>query len=686
MSEKEEEEKETPKNNILQTPLIENKEENQKIKNGNNQQEQGEDTPEGNSTPSLSDKQIESIKSISFVINRNVRWVLFIIFIIINLLMNFDHGTIPAATEQIRAYIELSNSELGLFGSLVFIGVIIGSLISMTIINTFNRKYILMICLILCGISLFIFTITKSYTLLCIDRVVIGSFQAFISIYLPLWCDQFGFEKRKTMMMALIQVAPPLGVLVGYSVTTLLNTYLSYLPYIGKIDENERWLYSFYIQSFIIWGITICLFFFSDKYFNSKARRVPTDIEETLNNIQKKSTGQNYRHLSFFYEGNENFDELRENNSSQNVSEKDIYEDENENEENEENENNIPKEEMKEIKEEKTPNDNNDNNEDIKDNKNNKINLKKTNNNNHNKSNSKTSKIKDEELSFLTKLKLIFSEPLFICCVLILSVLFFIVTCVQYWTSDYMLIALGIEDEMKRLYAFSIVCLTSPTCGLLLGGYIVDKLGGYSKKSALIFCLIVSLISIIPGIPLPLVDSIFLYALFLWLLLFFGASTLPTMTGLSIACLPKNVQGSGNSFVIFFYNLVGYLPAPFVYGFLKDLFDDKNDPQKGSRVAQKATIWVFFSACIIIGIAIIFRFKKDKEYSEKMGRNTTHKFNNHTIDNNGNEKNENDPDAIRPRESSLKPEVNEKKEIEIDGKDNSVKITVKENDDDTNNK
>ena len=69
-----------------------------------------------------------------------------------------------------------------------------------------------------------------------------------------------------------------------------------------------------------------------------------------------------------------------------------------------------------------------------------------------------------------------------------------------------------------------------------------------------------------------------------------------------------------------------------------------------------------------------------------MGRNTTHKFDNHTIDNNGNEKNENDPDAIRPRESSLKPEVNEKKEIEIDGKDNSVKITVKENDDDTNNK
>ena len=668
MSEEKEEKIKTPNENILQTPLIENKEENHNNENDNNQQEQRESRLEENNKCNLSNKQLESIKSISFVVNHNIRWFLFFLFVIINLLMNFDHGTIPAATEQIRNFIDLTNSELGLFGSFVFIGVIIGSLISMTIINTFNRKYILMICLILCGISLFIFTITKNYTLLCIDRVVIGSFQAFISIYLPLWCDQFGFEKRKTMMMALIQVAPPLGVLVGYFVTTLLTAYLSNWPIIGAIDINQRWLYSFYIQSFIIWGISICLLFFSDKYFNSKARRVPSNIEETLNFIQKKNTGVN-RHLSFFYEGNENFDDLQDSYSS----EKDIYEDENEEEEDD---NNVPKEEMKEIKE-----DNKNTNE--KKNNNNKKNIK--NKDNNKKSNNKSNKKSNinEELSFCTKLKLIFSEPLFICCVLILSILFFIVTCVQYWTSDYMLIALDLKDEMQRLYGFAIVCLTSPTCGLLLGGYIVDKIGGYSKKGALIFCFVVSILCIIPGIPLPLVDSAILYALFLWLLLFGGASTLPTMTGLAISCLPKSVQGSGNSFVIFFYNLLGYLPAPFVYGFLKDLFHDKNDPKKGSRVAQRATIWVTFSVCFIIGIAIIFRFKNDKEYTEKMGRNIANKSENHTYDNN----NDIAPYAIRPRESSLKPEVNENKEITIyDGYDNSMKINVKENNDDTNNK
>ena len=54
--------------------------------------------------------------------------------------------------------------------------------------------------------------------------------------------------------------------------------------------------------------------------------------------------------------------------------------------------------------------------------------------------------------------------------------------CIQYWASDYMLIALEVQDETQRLFGFSVVCLTSPTCGLILGGFIVDKIGGYYKK------------------------------------------------------------------------------------------------------------------------------------------------------------------------------------------------------------
>ena len=645
MSENLVKEKDSSNEQNLQMSLIEIKKDNQ----NNEEINQNRQIKEENKALSTSSKNIESIKSISYVISRRIRWILFLIFIFINILMNFDHGTIPAATDQLRSYLDLTDSELGFFGSLVFVGVIIGSLVSLTIINIFNRKYILMVCLILCGLSLFVFTITTNYILLCIDRVIIGTFQAFISIYLPLWCDQFGVETRKALMLALIQVAPPLGVLVGYIVTTILNMYLSYLPYFGDIEENERWLYSFYIQSFLIWGLAICLLLFPDKFFNSKARRVPLEIEETLNEVEKENReNQEKRRLSFFYEGSHNFELDEKQCNSPSISEKDESEDDKRETELKD----LDKKNEEITAEIKKSNSNDKRENNCNDEKMEKINNEKNSNKNQN------------EIPFLEKLKIIFSEPLFICSILTLSILFFIVTCVQYWTSDYMLIALEVEDETKRLYAFSIVCLTSPTCGLLIGGYFVDYLGGYSNKNSLLFCLLFAILSLIPAILLPLVNSYYLYAILLWILLFFGSGLLPTLQGIIIACLPKNIQGSGNSFVIFFYNLLGYLPAPFVYGFFKEYFEDKNDPKKGSRAAQKICTWITFLAPILIGIATIFRFMRDEEYSMKMGRQRSKSK---IIE-------ENEVNPIRDRESSLDPNKKQDNESKKDKNKNNDKV------------
>ena len=556
------------------SPLIENSE-----NNVNSQIIEEESKQSLNLTKQISQSNV-------FVLNRKIRWLLFFLFAMLNLLMNFDHGTVPAATEQLKNYLNLSDSKLGFFGSLVFIGVIIGSLISLSIINTFNRKYILLIFLMLCGFFLILFTKTKHYILLCIDRIIIGIFQAFISIYLPLWCDQFGVEKRKTLMIALIQVVAPLGVLTGYIVTATLNMNLHYLPYFGEIKKDERWLYSFYIQSILIWGLSLCLLFFSNKYFNSKARRVPIEIEKSLN---KNENNKNFLKKSFFYERNISFLDIKDDENAL----------ENKNQNN--------------VKENSIDNDS------IKD-KN--INDIKSDNNSSKLINiEKKFKNKIKEISFCRKVKLIFSEPLFIFCVLTMSMLYFIVTFIQYWGSDYMLIALDVQDEKQRLFAFSLVCLSSPTIGLVIGGLIVDKLGGYSRKSSVIFCQIFVLLCIIPAIFIPLVDSLIKYVCLLWVLLFFGAALIPPTQGIIIACLPKDIQGSGNSFSIFFFNLLGYFPAPFVYGFLKDFFNDKNDPKKGSRMAHKYTLLGIMGISVFsITITTFIRLFKDKEYTQKMGR------------------------------------------------------------------
>lgn len=76
--------------------------------------------------------------------------------------------------------------------------------------------------------------------------------------------------------------------------------------------------------------------------------------------------------------------------------------------------------------------------------------------------------------------------------VLSLSGLFFVVTGIQYWFSDYLKKmfgksvlgeADGVSDETIS-FAFAFTCFTAPIFGAVVGGVTVAKLGGYNTTSA----------------------------------------------------------------------------------------------------------------------------------------------------------------------------------------------------------
>jgi len=49
--------------------------------------------------------------------------------------MNFDHGSVPAASKDIKEEMNINNEMLGGLGSLVFLGIITGSLFGTVIFN-----------------------------------------------------------------------------------------------------------------------------------------------------------------------------------------------------------------------------------------------------------------------------------------------------------------------------------------------------------------------------------------------------------------------------------------------------------------------------------------------------------------------------------------------------------------------
>ena len=210
-----------------------------------------------------------------FQISRKIRWFIFCILLLC--LGNLDQGAISASTTEIKKYFNMSDTELGSFGGISFLGTTLGGIFSLSIINKFNRKYMIMILLIVNTLSIFIPTIITSKILLMFCRILSGFAQSFTSIYLPVWVDQFGISNKKSIMMSLISLPSALGYLVGNIFAVLTS-----------------WKTTFNIGMFINFILFICFYSSDNLYFSKtiipKKITNPDDINNnTLNDFDEVS-------------------------------------------------------------------------------------------------------------------------------------------------------------------------------------------------------------------------------------------------------------------------------------------------------------------------------------------------------------------------------------------------------------
>jgi len=89
-------------------------------------------------------------------------------------------------------------------------------------------------------------------------------------------------------------------------------------------------------------------------------------------------------------------------------------------------------------------------------------------------------------------------------------------------------------DEKTVFICFSIVCITAPTLGVISGGYLIQTFGGYSDNRAIELCLKLGYCAMAVSIPIPFVNNLPLFAILIWLLLFFGGAIVPGLTGILI--------------------------------------------------------------------------------------------------------------------------------------------------------
>ena len=487
----------------------------------------------------------------SFIVplSRKMRWSVFITLISISILSDLDQGILSSTTSILLKDFKMTDRELGGLGGMIFLGTAIGCVFSFTLINKFNRKYLLLGTMSFDVLSLFLTTQTTNLALLYFCRVIVGFTVSFLNIYVPVWSDQFGIHKHKSIFLSIIHLSSNFGYLFGYVLGILMG-----------------WENSFYLENIIIIiHIVVIFMFLPDKYFSMNLMPLKAKFElynkkETLNK-KENQIEKDKKLIKDINDINLNINTFDDEEKNQNLTD-----------------NKNKEEEKKVILEE----DNNSLFEDIK---------------------KKNQDISKE--SILSHIKVLIKSPIFILMNITLASMFIIVSAVQFWINDYLEYGLLIEDENKRLYAFAFVVITSPPAGIILGGILSGKVGGYDTEKAIYIPLITSFFVCIIANIAPLTSNVFIFLPFFWIYLFLGSVLLPVANGIILVSVDKKYAGSANSVSTLIYNILGRLPGPNLYAFFKSQINDKH-----SRIP----FWLLLNMSIpgFIAVLICVKFQKQK--------------------------------------------------------------------------
>ena len=409
-----------------------------------------------------------------FTINRNIRYCIYIMELLC--LLNFDQGALSASTKEIKFSFKMTDRELGSFGGISFLGTTLGGIFSLSLINKINRRYLILFLLIISICSLFIPTVISSKILFIFCRILTGFSQAFMSIYLPVWVDQFGIYNKRSIMMSLISIPSAFGYLLG-------NVFVVY----------SSWITTFRINVFLCTFLFIGFLMNKDLYFSKSI-------------IPKKKYN------------------LKSNNVSKNANNKDKKQDD----------------EISLFEDESKNNVNYDNQSIIKN----------------------TIKC--------------FKSPLFRLIIISIISIFFIVSGLQFWVNDFFETVLDITDKKRRLLGFVIIIVFTALLAPITGGLIMQKLGGYDSKRVMYLPFFCCIISLFCSNLMLLSNNTYYILVLLEGYLFSGCIIIPSLNGILISSMSKDLAGSVSAISNLLYNILGRLAGPSFYGIMRNIFDTKS--------------------------------------------------------------------------------------------------------------
>ena len=188
----------------------------------------------------------------------------------------------------------------------------------------------------------------------------------------------------------------------------------------------------------------------------------------------------------------------------------------------------------------------------------------------------------------------------------------FIFQALNFWFSDYLQNSLSEKNPTVIFWSYSITMVFSSLIGNILGGIIVNKIGGTKSKLSFISMAILQFLSILFGFFSPITDSVLYFTILMSLYILFNSASGIISISATFAVVSENLAGSANGVYSFIVNLIGFLPAPYFYAILKKIL------KKESHIIILLMFYGFVGCFELVGADIYMRTKKIRLYRQNI--------------------------------------------------------------------
>ena len=493
-------------------------------------------------------------------LSRYVRMVLFLLLLIFSVIIDLDSGIIVSSYKSFTKDLNMSDIQFGTLSSITTVGEIIGLLFYMSIINKNHRKFILVTTSLLHGIGLFGYLINSNFYYISFLNFLISVCKAFINVYMPVWIDQFGIKKYKTLLLTILYMAISMGMILG--------------AWIGTVLFNNDWKKSFICEGLIFIGLSASLFVVPQKYYSTKYMIVEQQ-KISGNPVEKIVPTKDDSNDSKIKKNIENVKDIKYIGEDKKPQRK--------------------KQKMEKIEEEKNMEKDNDDE-------------KKQKLINDNSQNTKQKESLKDNLSLISKLKGVFFNRVFIFSCIAKAIIFFVHEIVYIFFKIYTFEALHYDDEIKFFYYYSITTIAAPSLGGLIGGAICNKFfGGYESKKSIWIIISFGTLSVLFISVVRVVIQFNKLMIFIFGYFFSSSAFLPTLSGYIINSLNKDLKGFGSSFDNLITNIF-VLTSPILYGLLNDKYKSV-DP----KFAWNKSLLIYYFETIFIYLACFFKWQTNNK-------------------------------------------------------------------------